>query len=108
MTITITSGCTPSNIFSCSPSHFAKPLSEIPFAKAKPPPNNISTPHGNSFATSQSIIRLCFSLLLAGNIKSKIEINIAIVPSATSDVIEKFFKINSLVIHSKLARIKIA
>ena len=71
MTITITSGCTPSNIFSCSPSHFAKPLSEIPFAKAKPPPNNISTPHGNSFATSQSIIRLCFSLLLAGNIKVK-------------------------------------
>lgn len=46
MTITIRIGLTPFNDFNCSPNHFAKPLSEIPFANAKPPPNKINTPQG--------------------------------------------------------------
>ena len=60
MTITIRIGLTPFNDFNCSPNHFAKPLSDIPFANAKPPPNKINTPQGSSFATSQSMIRRCF------------------------------------------------
>lgn len=44
ITSTITNGLTPSINFNCSPSQFAKPLSEIPFASAKPPPNKINTP----------------------------------------------------------------
>lgn len=90
MTITIRIGLTPFNDFNCSPNHFAKPLSDIPLANAKPPPNKINTPHGSSFATSQSMIRRCFSVFLAGIINNNIDIKIAIVPSATDDVTSHF------------------
>jgi hypothetical protein len=62
-----------------------------------PPPNKINTPQGSSFATSQSMIRRCFSVFLAGIINNNIDINIAIVPSATDDVTSHFFRRNSLV-----------
>src|SRR5699024_5476556 len=106
--LTIINGLTPSISFNCSPNHFAKPLSEIPLASAKPPPKRINTPHGKSLATFQSIIRVCCSLFLAGIKNNKTAINIAIVPSATSEVSDQFFNKNSLLIHNKLAKIKTA
>ena len=99
ITITISNGLTPSIKRNWSPNHFANPLEEIPLANAKPPPNNIKTPQGKSFATSQSIIRLCLALFFAGIKNNKTDINIAIVPSATSDVNSQRFNKNSLLIH---------
>ena len=46
MTITIRIGLTPFNDFNCSPNHFAKPLSDIPFANAKPPQIKLIHPKG--------------------------------------------------------------